>query len=219
MDYDFNEDYLRNEIINYEKNRHSELFDVLLDYDDPLPSWFNTIFNEYRNTYGVPTEIINQVQNKHGENFLTHIRYEGFVLKDETWHDCDDRLMENWIKKTHNPLFILKTVDPNDFVDHVYSNLIADELIGLGVFVPPIFLPYSKTDALVDSLNNNHEVLRDEYRLYSSRGSARLGNERNLFIMESMKEFISSYPEYSDLIKNQKEFERQLTILKGGSAL
>lgn len=103
------------------------------------------------------------------------------------------------------------------WVDEVYANLIGDELVTLDDFVPPSFIPASvlykrnrwlKENNKKDIMKYNKEYKHELFRLEN------LHPHRLIFIMELMLEFVESYPQYSDLLKDIDDFKKHLWNLK-----
>jgi hypothetical protein len=199
--YDFNENYWLVEVEHMKNYEESELLDTLLSYDKPIPEMFYSLFNKYRNYWDVPKWVVKKVLEKHEEHLTEHIRYEAFRHKGESFQECDDRLKEQFVKETGSPLFVYKSVDPKGYIDEVYMNLIADELVQLDDFVPPEFIPLFSWEKRRKWLEDNdkQEIIRQQ-SLYGSRWKVRYGDERSLFEMETIKEFLEKYPKYSKLV-------------------
>lgn len=103
------------------------------------------------------------------------------------------------------------------WVDEVFANLIGDELVTLDDFIPPMFVPEriikkrnlwikdnNKNDLIRCNREYKHELFRLEYN----------NTRRTIFIMELMLEFVESYPQYSDLLKDIDDFKKHLWNLK-----
>lgn len=118
--YDFNEEYFQVEVEHMRNGENSELLDTLLSYDKPLPSVFSSLFNSHVNSYDVPRNIVNKFLEKHEDNLINHIRLESFKFKEESFGECDDRLMSQFVKETGSPLFGYTAVNPKDYMDSVY---------------------------------------------------------------------------------------------------
>lgn len=105
----------------------------------------------------------------------------------------------------------------DSWVDEVFANLIGDELVTLDDFIPPMFVPEriikkrnlwikdnNKNDLIRCNREYKHELFRLEYN----------NTRRTIFIMELMLEFVESYPQYSDLLKDIDDFKKHLWNLK-----
>lgn len=103
------------------------------------------------------------------------------------------------------------------WVDEVFANLIGDELVTLDDFIPSMFVPEriikkrnlwikynNKNDLIRCNREYKHELFRLEYN----------NTRRTVFIMELMLEFVESYPQYSDLLKDIDDFKKHLWNLK-----
>lgn len=103
------------------------------------------------------------------------------------------------------------------WVDEVYANLIGDELVTLDDFVPPMFIRGSyvlkrnrwlKENNKKDIMKCNKEYKHELFRLEN------LHLRKIIFIRELMLEFVESYPQYSDLLKDIDDFKKHLWNLK-----
>lgn len=199
--YDFNEAYFLVELEHMRNGEKSELLDALLSYDKPIPSIFNSLFNRYNNYWDVPNWVVERVLEKHEEHLIDHIRYEAFRHKGESFQECDNRLTGKFVNETGSPLFVYKSVNPKEHIDEVYMNLIADELVRLDDFVPPKFIPLFSWEKRRKWLeDNDRQDIIKQQSFYASRTKVRYGDERSLFEMETIKEFLEKYPKYSKLV-------------------
>lgn len=106
--------------------------------------------------------------------------------------------------------------DSHPWVDEVYANLIGDELAVLDDFVPPMFIPASmlvKRNRWIRSNDKkiillcNKEYKKELFRLEES-------NERTIYIMQCMIDFIEDYPQYAGLLLDVDAFKKHLWELK-----
>ena len=72
--------------------------------------WFFKIFLIYFlliNFLGlnIPVELKQAIMAKHGNNFIEHRRFESFNKPNESFEDCDKRLIKELVDKTGLPIY------------------------------------------------------------------------------------------------------------------
>lgn len=93
--------------VDFIKNADSEVFDKILNYDGVLPNDLYEVFNPNINFLGldIPVEIKQAIMAKHETNFIEHRRFEAFKKSNESFEDCDKRLIQELVDKTDLPIF------------------------------------------------------------------------------------------------------------------
>ena len=93
--------------IDFIKNADSEVFDKILNYDGVLPNDLYEVFNPNINFLGlnIPVELKQAIMAKHGNNFIEHRRFESFNKPNESFEDCDKRLIKELVDKTGLPIY------------------------------------------------------------------------------------------------------------------
>ena len=105
--YILNENYIKKEMENLKSNGDSEFINAILNYPKPLPLIFDRLFHlSLPNHWGIPVSICKKVQHKHSENLILHGRYEAFNKDNESFSECDDRLIQQLLDKTGLPIYI-----------------------------------------------------------------------------------------------------------------
>lgn len=99
---ELNWEYIESERKNIEENSKSELVDAILDYDNPLPDYLYDIFNY---SSFMPSSVCGVIMKKHETNWVLHRRYEHFKKEGETFKECDNRLIKEFLNKTGLPIF------------------------------------------------------------------------------------------------------------------
>lgn len=80
----------------------------LLEYNAPLPSELAMVFNPNWDSlgFGFPVGFKQMFMRKHEENFIEHIRFEAFKRKNESFTDCNNRLISDLLETTGLPLYL-----------------------------------------------------------------------------------------------------------------
>lgn len=103
MKYSLNIDYIKKEV----KNANFELFNTIINYEGILPNALYDVFNPNINflELNIPVEIKQAIMAKHEVNFIEHRRFEAFKKPNESFEDCDKRLIQELVDKTGLPIF------------------------------------------------------------------------------------------------------------------
>lgn len=85
----------------------SELWDKLIEYDGVLPNDLYEVFNPNFNflELDIPIAVKYVIMDKHESNFIDHRRFEAFKKPNESFEDCDARLIQELIDYLGLPLF------------------------------------------------------------------------------------------------------------------
>ena len=89
------------------KNADYDFFDKILNYDGVLPNDLYEVFNPNINFLGldISVEVKQAIMAKHENNFIEHRRFESFKKPEESFEDCDKRLIKELVTKTGLPIY------------------------------------------------------------------------------------------------------------------
>ncbi len=201
---------------------NTELFE---NFEGYLPLWIRSIINDnvymanlrkkgltekYREKF-FKARYFNSYQNK--EDLIE------FILKHPEFSDI--LILKKKEKRTIGDM--LRTGDYSDsiidcfLVDDFYRILFKKELIRLDDFVPPQFLsPNAKTERERWLKENDNQKIIEYNREYEEEyfNTKELRIPHDFFVIDVMKNFISKYPEYSQLISDYNAFNQYYEKLK-----
>lgn len=116
------------------------------------------------------------------------------------------------IKRLYNDNLHKKLTPIYDMVDHVYSNLINDELIHSKYYVHPMFLSNYAYDKRLEWIRE-YAFLIELNKSYITQFIKLDETEQLITVMEVMKDFIKRNPQHSQLINDYPAFNEYLESL------